>query len=318
MQRLAAIFALPFIITACGSDDDSSTADAFPRTLDLGEHYSATFDMSDVEKGVADITVSIQSTDGSPLPDEAVTISPLMQMNSGMNHDTPMSVRSGDLNDDGQFHTTAYFLMPSGDELGTWSMTVEFDGEMETFAIDVDMMMSEREMLRGTEDKINGMNGEEFRPYFLFNEGRHIGEQMDHFSVYIAARETMMKHTSLENNITLTGEMPMEMDESMPMAMMISEDMTSYDLNITSIEVDMCAAQDCDTNENSWVPAVTVEGYPGLYRAMNLGLAGDNTDVIHVRLIVNEEQKIKNEMDTVAIFTFDGSASSTTEMSNNH
>ena len=317
MQRLAAILALPFFITACGSDDDSATENPFPRTLNLGENYSATFNMSDVEKGVADITVSIESVDGSPLPDETVSVTPLMQMVSGMNHDTPMSVRSGSLSEEGDFETTAYFLMPSGDELGTWSMTVEFNGEMETFDIDVDMMMSEREQLNGTEDKIMGMTTEQGRPYFIFSEGRHVMEEMDHFTVYVAARETMMIHTSLQTDITLTGQMAMDMEEEMPMPMMAMEEMPNYDLAIESIAVHMCAASDCD-NEGSWTEAMPIEGHPGQYRAMNLGLAGDDTDVINVYLIVNGEAKVKGDGAQWATFTFNGEVSSDSEISHSH
>lgn len=318
MPRLAAILALPFFITACGSDDESTTENPFPRTLNLGENYSATFDMTDVEKGVADITVSIESIDGSPLPDERVSVTPLMQMVSGMNHDTPMSVRTGALNESGEFHTTAYFLMPSGDELGAWSFTVEFNGEMETFGVDVDMMMSEREQLNGTEDKILDMSNEPAeRPYYIFNEGRHVMNDMDHFTVYIAARETMMKHTSLQTGITLSGQM--EMEEEMPMPMMAVEEMPNYDLTVDSVAVHMCAANDCETNEDSWIEAMTVPNFPGQYQAMNLGLSGDDTDVIHLHLSVNSEVKVKSGGEIQwATFTFDGDVNSESEMSHNH
>ena len=317
MRRLVAILALPFFITACGSEDDSVTEDTFPRTLNLGENYSATFDMTDVDKGVADITISIATVDGSPLPDEEVSVTPLMQMNSGMNHDTPMLVRSGALDESGEFETTAYFLMPSSEDLGTWSMTVEFDGEMETFAIDVDMMMSEREQLNGTEDKIMGMTAEQGRPYFLFSEGRHIMNEMDHFTVYLAARETMMKHTSLQTGITLTGEMAMDMEEEMPM--MAMEEMTSYDLTVNSISVQMCTASDCNSNENSWKNAMPVEGYPGQFQNHeSLGLTGDESDVINVRLTVNDEVKVKGDGAQFATFTFSGEVSSDSEMSHSH
>jgi hypothetical protein len=309
MNRFLAVLAIPFIITACGSDDDSTNS-ASARILDLGQNYLATLEMSDVKNASSKITITIASSNEAALPNTDVTIIPLMNMVSGMTHDTPMSSRSGQLNEDGQFETTAYFLMPSGPETGDWSFTVGFDGQQDEVSIDVDMLTSDREMLVGSEDKILSMDNETGRPYVLFNEGRHVMDGMDSFTVYIAARETMMRHTSLAHGITLTGEAQMDMPGAMEMTLttsnMSSREMAmpamGYDLVINSVVVEMCAA-DCTTASN-WITAIPVEGMTGQYKGANLGLIGDETDEIKVRLSVNDELKAKGDGTEYGTFYF--------------
>lgn len=317
MKRLLATLAIPLVITACGSDDEQSAA--FPRTLNLGDNYQATLDMTDIDQGISDITVTIHTYDGSPLPDgEEITITPLMEMVSGMNHDTPVSIRNGEPNDEGEFQTTAYFLMPSGPEMGEWYLTVDYAGESETFNIDVDMSTSERQMLVGdtANDKIKDMNDNDIsRKYFLFNEGRHVTDSMNAFTVYVAARETMMLHTSLTTGITLTGEMAMDMESmsvntsdfsSRAMAMPASD----YDLIVNTVTVEMCTS-DCDTT-GDWETAEAVEGKSGQYKASNLGLTGNSSDAVNVKLSVNGTAKLQGDGTAYATFTFDGDSASST------
>lgn len=316
MKRLLATLAIPFLLAACGSDDDTAV-EGFPRTLHFGNNYQATFNMSDIDNGVADITVTMNAIDGSPLPsNKHITVTPLMKMVSGMTHDTPMSVRSGEFDDNNTFNTTAYFLMPSGREMGDWYFTVEYNDEITTFGVDVNMMLSERQMLQGdvATDKIKDMNNADVgRQYFIFNEGRHITGNMNTFSVYVAARETMMLHTSLIDNITLTGEMAMNMEamSSINGSMSLREmgmPASDYSLmvNINGVLVEMCTS-DCDST-GIWEPANAVADQPGLYKATDLGLTGTSSDVINVRLSVNDEIKTKGDGAQYATFTFDSSS----------
>jgi len=294
MKPWIALSTLSFILVGCGSDTDETQA-AFPMTLDLGEQYQAIVNMSDIENAQADFNIEVQSKDGSLLPDESVTIAPLMEMVSGMNHGTPMSKTQGNLDDNQQFTTTAYFLMPSGEEMGQWSFTLSFDGESASFPVDVTMNTADRQVLQGTDDVIMGMNNMTTpRRYFLFKQHRHVSESMNQFTVYIAARETMMKHTSIESGLTLSGAMGD----------------STYDLTIENIVVEMCAV-DCEL-ETSWITAMAVENTAGQFRASDLGLAGDTTDEIHVRLTVNDELKIQGDGTQHAVFTFTDSSSAMT------
>jgi len=306
MKRLLATLAIPFFLTACGSDDATSEAPAFPKTLAFSDDYIATFDMTDIQDASADITVTITDADGNSPIDSNVTVTPLMNMVSGMEHDTPMASRSGPLDENNQFKTTAYFLMPSGPEMGVWSFTVGFDGEEETFEIDVNMMTSEREVLVGTSDSISSMGNETGRPYILFNEARHVTDDMNSFTVFIAARETMMKHTSLVDGITLTGTAAMDMSEmSISLFNPTAREMVmpAYSLMNTSVFVEMCATE-CGT-ESNWITANTVADFPGQYKATGLGLSGDASDMINVRLTVNDEIKVKADGSAqYATFTF--------------
>ncbi|MFT6153684.1 MAG: hypothetical protein ACJA0E_000411 [Bermanella sp.] len=312
MKRILAILAIPFIVTACGSESESQPeleTTGFTRSLSLSGDYIASFNMTDVRNASADITVTIIEADGDAPIDTDVTITPLMQMVSGMNHDTPMSSRSGSLDENNQFKTKAYFLMPSGAELGEWSFKVAFDGEEDTFSVDVDMMMSDREVLLGSSDKISSMGNEVGRPYLLYNETRHVTDSMNSFTVYIAARETMMKHTALVDGITLVGEAEMDMSGSMGMSLTSSSmmAMSDYDLMVSSVLVEICAAE-CDT-ENNWITASAVADKAGQYKATGLSLAGDETDEVNVRLAVNSEQKMKGDSTEYATFYFSDEAS---------
>lgn len=294
MKPWIALSTLSFILVGCGSDTDDTRAD-FPLTVALGDQYQAIVDMSEIENAQADLTIEVQAKDGSELPDADLSISPLMEMVSGMNHGTPMSKTQGSLDENHQFSTTAYFLMPSGEEMGQWSFSLNFDGETASFPVEVTMNTADRQVLQGTEDLIMGMNDMTTpRRYFLFKQHRHVNESTDAFTVYISARETMMKHTSIENGLTLSGAMGDN----------------TYDLTIENIVVEMCA-NDCEL-ETSWITALAVDNTAGQFRASDLGLQGDTSDEILVRLTVNDELKIQGDGTQHAVFTFTESSSAMT------
>lgn len=294
MKRLLATLAILFKITACGSDDDT-------------QPYTFGVELGEVKEGVADVYITVTSNTDSELPETDIHVSPLMVMTSGMEHGTPFENASGQLSDEGTFTSTAYFLMPSnmpsGDPMGNWSITVEFDGQSQTFPIVVEMATSDLKQLKGGDnDQIMNKNIEGAtldRTYYIYNLGRHVNAEMsmNTFEVYIAARESMMDYKAVTDmdsmNILNAGSM--------------------YELEINSVVVDMCASN-CDV-EDSWTTAVENTDYPGTYKASQLGLAGDETDTIMIRLSVNGEAKddgtvLSNENTplTTVMFSFDDSS----------
>lgn len=297
MKRLLASLLLPLFVTACGSDSSSSAEPLYPRTLNLGADYIATLNMSDVENGIADLTVNIQSTDSRSLEGEAISLSPLMVMNSGMEHGTPFENSTGTLDENGSFTSTAYFLMPSnmssGDPMGNWSISVSFNEQTEIIPITVDMMSSDVKTLKGGDnDQIMNMNsGTTDRSYYLYNRGRHINAEMsmNMFEVYVAARESMMNYQAITIENVLNAN-------------------TMYELSINNVVVEMCS-HDCGI-ETNWITAMAKPNAPGIYQGMNLGLTGDDTDTVMIRLTVNDEIKdngASSDAITHVEFTFDNS-----------
>ena len=298
MKRLLATLAIPFILSACGSDNAS---DAYTFDLQLGE----------VKEGVADINITVTSNDDSELPNSNIKVYPLMLMASGIEHGTPFENATGQLEEDGTFTSTAYFLMPSnmpsGMAMGDWSITVEFDGQSQIFPITVDMGTSDVKTLKGSDnDQIMAMGDSSSttdRTYYFYNRGRHINAEMsmNAFEIYVAARESMMDYQAISvGNILNEGSM--------------------YELNIASVIVDMCTSN-CDI-EGSWKTAVEDPDYPGIYKASELGLVNDETDSVMVRLTVDNELKDdgtlasnENTPSTSVMFSFDDS---TDDSSMNH
>ncbi len=303
MKRLLACLLLPLFITACGSDSSSTPDPEFPKTLNLGDDYIATLSMSDVKNGIADLTVNIKSTDGRSLEGKDISLSPLMVMNSGMKHGTPFENGTGLLDANGSFTSTAYFLMPSnmasGDPMGNWSINVSFNEKTESIPITVEMMASDVKTLKGGDnDQIMNMgdaSGTLDRTYYFYNRGRHVNASMNMFEVYISARETMMDYQAVaEDNV-------------------LNADSMMHKLIINSVVAEMCI-KDCD-NDTNWITAMPKPNYPGIYQGMDLGLTGDETDVVMVRLTVNDEIKdngAAQDAKTSVMFSFNDSASSTT------
>lgn len=266
MKALATSLCLSLLLSACGSDTNEKP-------------YNIELTLADVNAGVADINITVSSTDGHELPDGNIQVSPLMNMVSGMQHGTPLENAVGPLSADGTFTSTAYFLMPSnmpsGMAMGDWSITVSFDGYSETFPITVDMMGSDVKQLKGgDDDQIMGMSDgmSTDRSYYIFNRGRHINSEMNTnlFEVYVAARETMMDYQAISEGNILNPDTP-------------------YELEIQSVVVDMCIA-DC-SSENNWTTAIELADFPGIYQGQNLGLQGNSNDTVEVRLTVNNALK---------------------------
>lgn len=310
MNRLITTLVLPLFLAACGSDDETNSSDLI--TLDFGDAYEATLEIGQVSDASADIQVTITAKDESSTEGFAVSLTPNMAMTSGHDHSTPMASESGVLDANGQFTTKAYFLMPTrgadGEVQGNWSFEVTFNQETLVVPFEVEMNTADRKMLRGVTDQISGMSGPMSRPYFLYSEGRHVMNGMDSFTVFVAAREHMTKHTGLVDGISLVGQMQMPMMMEAPM-----ESSSNYTLENIEVIVEMCAQSDCDNNALSWQTAEAVNGVVGQYKATDLGLNGDSSDNIKVRLTVNSEVKTTSGTESgTAYATFDFSGSSDT------
>lgn len=270
MKRLAACLLTPILLTACGSEDDSSIG------VDLT--------MGDVEKGVAQLTVTAT---GGDLTEQAIKVLPVMQMDSGMVHSTPVSNIEGTLDENGEFTTTAYFLMPSMN--GTWTVDVTLNEKTHTFGIDVDMMMSDRKVLKGnSSDLVPHMESAVPRSYFLFDQGRHVSDTMNTFSVYISARETLMDYSPITDGAILNAG-------------------THYEYALGTVIVEMCS-QSCD-NEANWKTAIEDSNAPGKYTASALTLNNDANDSVEVRLSIGGESKTSDGSATGNNATFTFSAS---------
>jgi len=268
MKRLVAIFALPLILSACGSDDE--------------QNHNVGLSMGDIENGVAELTVTITDENQDPVTEGDITITPIMYMDSGMIHSTPVANQYGQLNQNGQFTSTAYFLMASMN--GQWQIEVEFNNETHTFDIEVEMMMSDRKVLKGNStDLIEHMDSDVPRSYYLFNLGREVNDTQNQFSVYVAARETLMEYHAITDGAVLNQG-------------------TAYEYTLGTIVVEMCSAN-CD-NEANWKTAIENTEAAGEYTATALNLAGDETDSIEVRLSIGGDRKTSDGSETGYNATF--------------
>ncbi len=270
MKRLAALIFVPFLLSACGADNRNDT------TVDLT--------MSDIQNGVAALTVTITDENGAPVTAGEVRITPIMNMDSGMVHSTPIANQFGQLNQAGQFTTTAYFLMSSMG--GDWNVEVEYNSKVYSFDIQVDMLMSDRKVLKGnSSDVVDHMGDDVARSYYLFNLGRDVTTTQNQFTIYVTARETLMDYQAITDGAVLNAE-------------------TNYELIVGTVVVEMCSS-DCDTEAN-WKTAIENLEAPGEYTATALNLAGDDSDSIEVRLTIGGERKTSDgtESGSNATFTF--------------
>ncbi len=298
-------------LTGCITDDSSSDqAEQAPfvitpiaKAIDADPQYSITMSSSNVNvaNGYAELTVLVNDNNNDELPNSPVSITPHMLMVSGMEHGTPISNSSGNLDENGEFTSTAYFLMPSsmnGTEMGDWTFTVEFDGESQDFLVEVDGMSDMQKLQGGSADSefpdlipdtmanmmMDNMNEMAMtnRSYYVFNRGRMVMGDMNSFEVYVAAREDLFTYSAISGDQTLNDEV------------------MGAELSITTASVKMCIA-DCE-NEANWQDAEH-NGEEGVYKGMDLGLAGDDTDKVQVKLIIDGVEKLKGD-ESRANFSF--------------
>ncbi len=289
LKQLTIATLAAFALSGCELNDSGSNSDGSTGI------YSFDLTLGEVTKGVANVSITVTDNEGNALPDEEVTVTPNMQMadfpdgSKGMQHGTPFSSNSGELNEDGQFNTTAYFLMPSvmGDmAMGDWSIEVAFEGESKTFDVNVDMATSDVKKLIDDGDQIPKMTMDmssvemdtqmemESRTYYLFEQERMVMDNMNSFEVFIAAREDMLNYPAVALGTTL------------------NEGVMGAALSITNVSVEMCnAINDCAPQSVNWISAEAVTEQAGVYKAMGLELVGDDSDEVEIRLTVNDSLK---------------------------
>jgi hypothetical protein len=151
-------------------------------------------------------------------PGLSPTIMPMMYM-AAMSHSAPKTVVT--YNATTKLYTaTIYYLMPSqmmnGSSMGYWDLKVDVDGDMNTtadivhFYPTVMMAMGDtaKTRLKGqSSDMIKDMNGNDVkRDYFIFKDSL-TGMGPYTFTMFIAAKETMMSFPAVVNGNTLASGM---------------------------------------------------------------------------------------------------------------
>lgn len=241
-----------------------------------GVTYQATATVGTITAGVGEYTVKVTASDGSDLEGETITVTPLMDMqNDGsINHGTPVSAQSGELDQNGEFKATAYFLMPSM-ESSTWYL--EVSGSEMTQRLPITIAWEDNgphsRLIGSDDDKI--MSDSSYRTYYIFNTGvtEHTGMNMTEVLLYVGAQEDTTEYNAVAVGETLTGG--------------------SQDLPISAVNLKLCVS-DCMTmdgdasvmNMDNWKDAEG--GVDGLYGATFM-----TTDVesIMIQLTVNNEVK---------------------------
>lgn len=272
---LLVIFSLA-VLQACTKAGDSEEEDP---SLSLTASYSVRYlsDLSSISEGKSTFSFSISDRDtDAPLSGLTVAVMPMMDMVTGHMHDAPVTPVTD--NGDGTYTVTVYYLMPSammdGSVMGEWELQIMIGGmagETAHFHPDVMMAMGDsvKVALLGQSDLIMGMMAPESRRYFIFKNSV-MGTTGDHsFSFFIAARESMMSHVAVYENVTLN-----------------QGDMT-YEYQVSPITVEV------STDGSSWTSA-TSSG-DGNYMVSGLtGLTDNVQGEIYVRLTIQGEQKTTN------------------------
>lgn len=265
IQFLLLSFSL-MMLQACVLEDDE--ADEAPA-------YSVEYasDMSMISTGKSTFTLEVSDVNtGAPVSGLTVSVMPVMDMAAGHMHDAPVGAVVD--NGDGSYEATVYYLMPSkmmdGTVMGDWELRVMIGDETTTFYPDVKMAMGDTALakLKGQDDLIAGMPDPLKRTYFIFKNSLTGMTDNHSFSFFIAARESMMSHVAVYENVTLNpGE--------------------TYELLVSPITVEV------STDGTSWVAATSSDD--GNYMISGLtGLTDNQEGEIYVRLSIQGEQKTTN------------------------
>lgn len=275
---LAAAISASLLVSACvdlGDDNDND---------DKGVSYQATATLGTITNGVGDYTVKVTASDGSDLEGASISVQPVMDMGSdgSIDHGTPVSRTEGELDENGEFKATGYFLMKSG-EMGSWFLEVsnEEEGLTQTLPITVNWDQGGHAKLSGgSADQIMSMNGGTTdRTYYVFSEHvmEHAGMNMTVVNLHVAARESMMDYNAVGYGETLKGG--------------------SRDLSIKSVKLEACASDCMTTVDNNMVMNMdnwlTVENF---YNGV-VELEFDTTGIssLMVKLTVNDVVKTSTD-----------------------
>jgi len=264
---------------ATGLDSDEIGALPFAKTA-LTSTYKVEYipGMMTAMQGKTQFKIRLTRRDNDMAESGAtVTLMPMMHM-ATMMHATPTDGACTESSTAGDYDCSIYYLMAStmanGMSMGYWDLKVMIGGEMAHFYPPVMMAMGDtaRADLKGVvDDEIMSMTGgTEKRRYHLFKSSL-TGMTGNHdFSVFIAARESMMSFPALVDTLVLnTG--------------------TMYELTATTILVEM------STDLSSWCTATDVGN--GYWSCSGLsGLMNDIEGAVFVRLSISGEQKTTNGM----------------------
>lgn len=294
LKPLAAILtiaATSVVTTGCIELNDNGDGSNTQKTYTASsENYHFEYiSNDDLNGGVNNYTLKVSAKDGSDLEGETVSSVPVMDMVSGIKHSTPTASLSGNLDSEGNFTTTAYFLMPSinpsnNEKLGDWYLNVEFDGESANIPFDVSWEEGSRgNLFGGDDDQIKDMSGKDTdRNYFIYFEGAHHMDNLHTFSVYVSARESMMDYKPVIQGMALSKGGTMGM--SMNMMSMANEE----DLIVNSVNVEICL-EACDNSANFYTAEASTQK-DGVY---SISVADHPSDLstLHVTVSVNGHKK---------------------------
>lgn len=208
-----------------------------------------------------------KASDNSPVSGLTPTLAFVMHMENGMNHATPADTVS-ESTMPGLYNCTAYYLMASGADMGTWDMEVTAGGEKSMFHPEVGMAMGNTALaqLKGVNDKILNSGTVGNRSYLLFNDGfMSAGMGKYTLKLFLATKESMMNMPAIGMGSTLKDEQG-----------------TSWDINTIMVEA--------STDQTTWIAAT--EGTTGHWSVEGLtGLTTGQAGIIYVRVTVNGEVK---------------------------
>jgi len=276
--QILMLFSTLMILQACNHEEDEETEETDPAvSITDSYHVKYASDMTMISDGKSTFTIEISDVNtGSPLPGLNVNLMPMMDMVAGHMHDAPVGTVID--NGDGSYEMTVYYLMPSemmdGTVMGEWELKIMIGGmggETATFHPDVMMSMGDttRVGLKGQSDMIMGMMAAENRRYFVF-KNQLMGSTDNHsFSFFLAARESMMSHVAVYENVTL------------------NQGDATYEYLVSPIVVEV------STDATSWTAAMSSDD--GNYMVSGLtGLTDNVQGEIYVRLTIQGEQKTTN------------------------
>lgn len=257
-------------LTACASSsgDDDSVACA------SGEQASASYCVEYIAGGMGEqvgkntFTLHIDNqSDGTPATGLSVDLSPVMHMVGGMNHATPHEGCVESASIAGDYACTIYYVMASemnGVKMGDWELGVAIGSESVSFSPTVMMAMGDTTMakLKGVNDMIPGMSGDENRTYYLFTDTM---ANTDSFGLFIAARESMMSFPAVYPGQTFNVG-------------------TTYEMNVGTVNV----AISTDSGA-TWLDATALGS--GHWNITGLGLTAGQANTLQVRLTVDGETK---------------------------
>lgn len=291
LQKIKTFFLLSsgiFLLAGCGTETKTETVQtSVPASTYLVEYIAG---MMPAAEGKTEFKLRIvKRTDGSlvsGLTTTALSIAPMMYMNSGKSHAAPIDsiVNNGD----GTYSCTVYYLMATkmmGTIAGHWELKITIGSETAVFYPYVDMAMSSntaKMTLKGQSDIISSTTGTEKRSYYLFKDAVVTGATAT-YSLFIAAKESMVNYPAVSDGTVLNG----------PTGAWL----------VTAATTAVSASTDLVT----WLPGIDMGGGHWAIGGLS-GLTTAVTGTVYISLTVNGEPKTTDGMisagtNTYAAFT---------------